>query len=84
MNFLERIPTRWLLAGAALACLALWAAPSSAQTTGDAALGKTLFEDTPNAAPDANLTHACMNCHGKRAGSAQEDLRRHQRGRRVR
>ena len=64
MNFLERIPTRWLLAGAALACLALWAAPSSAQTTGDATQGKTLFEDTPNAAPDANLTHACMNCHG--------------------
>jgi mono/diheme cytochrome c family protein len=64
MNFLERIPTRWLLAGAALACLALWAAPSSAQTTGDATLGKTLFDDTPNAAPDANLTHNCINCHG--------------------
>jgi len=63
MNVLERIPTRWLLAGAALACLALWAAPSSAQTTGDATLGKPLFEDTPNAAPDANLTHACINCH---------------------
>ena len=63
MNFLERIPTRWLIVGAALACLALWTAPSSAQT-GDATLGKLLFEDTPNAAPDANLTHACINCHG--------------------
>lgn len=63
MNFFERIPTRWLLAGAALACLALWAAPSSAQTTGDPVLGKQLFEDTPNVATDANLTHACTNCH---------------------
>jgi hypothetical protein len=63
MNVLERIPTRWLLAGAALACLALWAAPSSAQTTPDAKVGQPLFEDTPNMAPDANLTHTCVNCH---------------------
>ena len=27
MNLFERIPTRWLIAGAGLACLVLWAGP---------------------------------------------------------
>jgi len=63
MNFLERIPTRWLLTGAALACLALWAAPSVAQTSGDAANGKLLFEDTPNESGMPQLG-SCTNCHG--------------------
>jgi hypothetical protein len=27
MNFLERIPTGWLLTGAGFACLLLWAGP---------------------------------------------------------
>lgn len=31
MNFFERIPTSWLLTGAALACLLLWAAPGWAR-----------------------------------------------------
>ena len=62
MNFLERIPTRWLLVGAALACLALWAAPSSAQTAGDPAAGKLLFEDTPNESGTVQLG-TCTNCH---------------------
>jgi cytochrome c553 len=62
MNFLERIPTRWLIVGAALACLALWAAPSSAQTTGDPAQGKLLFEDTPNQSGQYQLG-TCTNCH---------------------
>lgn len=62
MNFLERIPTRWLLVGAALACLALWAAPSSAQTAGDPAAGKLLFEDTANESGNVQLG-TCTNCH---------------------
>lgn len=62
MNFFERIPTRWLLAGAALACLALWAAPSVAQTSGDPASGKRLFEDTPGESGVAQLG-SCTNCH---------------------
>lgn len=62
MNFLERIPTRWLLTGAALACLALWAAPSVAQVS--ATRGQTLFDDTPNQAAANSLTHSCSNCHG--------------------
>jgi len=64
MNFFERIPTRWLLAGAALACLALWTAPSVAQTSGDPVAGKLLFDDTPNQAGASSLTHSCSNCHG--------------------
>lgn len=62
MNFFERIPTRWLLAGAALACLALWTAPSVAQTSGDPASGKRLFEDTPGESGVAQLG-SCTNCH---------------------
>lgn len=62
MNFLERIPTRWLLTGAALACLALWAAPSVAQTSGDPANGKLLFEDTPGESGIGALG-SCDNCH---------------------
>lgn len=64
MNFLERIPTRWLLAGAGLACLVLWAAPSVAQTTPDALLGQPLFDDTPNVAGVPNtVINSCANCH---------------------
>jgi hypothetical protein len=63
MNFLERIPTSWLLTAAALACLLLWAGPGWAQASGDPAAGKLLFEDTPGEAPAANLTHTCTNCH---------------------
>jgi cytochrome c553 len=65
MDPLARIPTRWLLVGAALACLALWAAPSSAQTaTPDPVRGKLLFADAPNVqgVPDG-ITRACQNCH---------------------
>ncbi|MBT9527748.1 MAG: hypothetical protein IV105_21025, partial [Rhizobacter sp.] len=62
MNFLERIPTRWLLTGAALACLALWAAPSVAQTSGDPVVGKRLFEDTGNESGMQQLG-SCTNCH---------------------
>lgn len=64
MNFLERIPTGWLLAGAALACLVLWAAPSVAQTTPDALMGQPLFEDTPNVDGVPNtIINSCTNCH---------------------
>jgi cytochrome c553 len=63
MNFLERIPTSWLLTAAALACLLLWAGPGWAQSSGDPAAGRLLFEDTPGEAPAANLTHTCTNCH---------------------
>lgn len=62
MNFLERIPTRWLLTGAAAACLVLWAAPGWAQTSGDAASGRLLFEDTPGVSGVAQLG-SCTNCH---------------------
>ncbi len=62
MNLLERIPTRWLLTGAALACLALWAAPSVAQTSGDPIVGKRLFEDTSNESGIGALGN-CTNCH---------------------
>jgi cytochrome c553 len=62
MNFFERIPTRWLLAGAGVACLALWAAPSSAQTSGDATTGKRLFDDTSNESGLPQLG-TCTNCH---------------------
>jgi cytochrome c553 len=62
MNFFERIPTRWLLTGAALACLALWAAPSVAQTSGDPIVGKRLFEDTSNESGIGALGN-CTNCH---------------------
>jgi cytochrome c553 len=62
MNFLERIPTRWLLTGAALACLALWTAPSVAQTSGDPVVGKRLFEDTGNESGVPQLG-SCTNCH---------------------
>ncbi|MBC7994363.1 MAG: c-type cytochrome, partial [Rhizobacter sp.] len=62
MNFLERIPTRWLLTGAALACLALWAAPSVAQTSGDPASGQRLFNDTSNESGIGALGN-CTNCH---------------------
>ncbi|MEO8152958.1 MAG: hypothetical protein ABI605_07805 [Rhizobacter sp.] len=82
MNLFERIPTRWLLIGAALACLALWAAPSSAQTTPDPVRGKQLFDDAPNVlgVPSA-VQQNCTNCHGsvqnrriKIGGSAFADI----------
>jgi hypothetical protein len=63
MNFLERIPTRWLLTAAALACLFLWAGPGWAQTTGDPVRGLDLFSNTTGEAPAAALTHDCTNCH---------------------
>lgn len=63
MNFLERIPTGWLLTGAALACLLLWAGPGWAQTADDPVDGHALFDDAPNVAPSANLTNSCANCH---------------------
>jgi cytochrome c553 len=59
MNLLERIPTSWLLTGAAFACLLLWAGPGWAQ---DATIGKRLFEDTPNESGVATLG-TCTNCH---------------------
>lgn len=62
MNLLERIPTSWLLTGAAFACLLLWAGPGWAQTTGDPAAGKLLFEDTPGETGMGQLG-ACTNCH---------------------
>ncbi|MCR5885332.1 hypothetical protein LRS03_21720 [Rhizobacter sp. J219] len=62
MNFLERIPTRWLLTGAAFACVLLWAGPGWAQTTGDPAAGRLLFEDTPGETGLSQLG-ACTNCH---------------------
>ncbi len=82
MNPLERIPTRWLLTGAALACLALWAAPSTAQVTGDPVHGKLLYEDTPTESGNNQLTGSCANsCHGnvdnrrtKIGGSAFADI----------
>ncbi len=62
MNFLERIPTRWLLTAAALACLALWAAPSVAQTSGNPVSGRLLFNDTSNESGIGALGN-CTNCH---------------------
>jgi mono/diheme cytochrome c family protein len=62
MNFFERIPTRWLLTGAALACLALWAAPSSAQSIGDPVLGQDLFDNTLDAS-GISFTGTCVSCH---------------------
>jgi cytochrome c553 len=62
MNFLERIPTRWLLTAAALACLFLWAGPGWAQTTGDPVAGRLLFEDTPGETGQSQLG-SCTNCH---------------------
>ncbi len=62
MNFLERIPNSWLLTAAALACLALWAGPGWAQSTGDPAAGKLLFEDTPGESGMGQLG-SCTNCH---------------------
>jgi cytochrome c553 len=64
MNFLERIPTSWLLTAAAFACLVLWAGPGWAQATDDPVDGAALFDDAPNLAPSASLTHSCANCHG--------------------
>jgi mono/diheme cytochrome c family protein len=65
MNFFERIPTRWLLAGAGVACLALWAAPSSAQTSGDPQAGEALFADVANiAAMPSVVFNNCTDCHG--------------------
>jgi len=64
MNLLERIPTRWLLTGAALACLALWAAPSVAQSTGNPVTGQALYDDTNNASGLNNFTNDCIGCHG--------------------
>jgi cytochrome c553 len=82
MNFLERIPTRWLLIGAGLACLALWAAPSSAQTAPDPVLGEALFNDTPNVLNvPPSVFNRCTDCHNsvqdrriKIGGSAFADL----------
>lgn len=63
MNLLERIPTGWLLTGAAFACLVLWAGPGWAQTTtGDPVAGKLLFEDTPGETGMGQLG-SCTNCH---------------------
>lgn len=66
MNFLERIPTRWLLTGAALACLLLWAGPGWAQATGgDPVVGRRLYEDTSNESGNSQLTGSCNSgCHG--------------------
>lgn len=64
MNFLERIPTGWLLTGAGFACLLLWAGPGWAQATDDPVNGHALFDDAPNIVPSANLSHSCANCHG--------------------
>ncbi len=63
MNFFERIPTRWLLTGAALACLALWAAPSVAQTTPDPLAGRDLYNNTADASGIPQLTGTCTGCH---------------------
>jgi mono/diheme cytochrome c family protein len=64
MNFLERIPTGWLITGAAFACLVLWAGPGWAQaSSGDPVSGLDLFNDTTGQAPVAALTHNCTNCH---------------------
>jgi mono/diheme cytochrome c family protein len=62
MNFLERIPTRWLLTAAALACLFLWAGPGWAQTTGDPVAGRALFDDTSNTS-GIPFTGDCVGCH---------------------
>lgn len=63
MNFLERIPTGWLITGAAFACLVLWAGPGWAQaTSGDPVNGKALFDDTSNASGIA-FTGDCIGCH---------------------
>lgn len=63
MNFLERIPTGWLITGAAFACLVLWAGPGWAQaTSGDPVAGKLLFEDTPGETGMGQLG-SCTNCH---------------------
>jgi hypothetical protein len=59
MNFFERIPLRWLLIAAALGCLALWAAPSSAQTAGDPVVGKRLYENTADESGNNQLTGSC-------------------------
>lgn len=59
MNLFERIPTTWLLTGAGFACLLLWAGPGWAQ---DAAMGRRLFEDTPNESGVPTLG-TCTNCH---------------------
>lgn len=63
MNFLERIPTGWLITGAAFACLVLWAGPGWAQaTSGDPVNGKALFDDTSNTSGIA-FTGDCIGCH---------------------
>lgn len=62
MNFLERIPTRWLLTGAALACLVLWAGPGWAQAADDPVAGRALYDDT-NAVTGIAFTNDCINCH---------------------
>lgn len=61
MNLLERIPTRWLLTGAAAACLVLWAAPGWAQTS--PVNGRELFNNTNAASGLNNFTNDCINCH---------------------
>lgn len=63
MNFLERIPTRWLLTGAALACLVLWAGPGWAQSSADPVTGKALFDNTNEASGLNNFTADCIQCH---------------------
>src|SRR5512139_1504758 len=80
MNFFERIPTSWLLTGAAVACLLLWAGPGWAQSADSPANGKLLFEDTPNVSGVPSLG-TCTNCHAnvqdrrtKIGGSAFADI----------
>lgn len=63
MNLLERIPTRWLLTGAALACLVLWAGPGWAQSSPDPVTGKALFDNTNEASGLNDFTADCIQCH---------------------
>ena len=48
---------------AALSAAALLATAAQAQATGDAAVGKLLFDDTVNQSGNSMLTGACTTCH---------------------
>ncbi len=53
---------RFLLASSVLVLAALVASPARAQASGDAVIGKLLFDDTPNVVGNQQLG-ACWNCH---------------------
>jgi cytochrome c553 len=59
-----RVFTSRCARGALLAIAALAVTPHAfAQSSGDAVVGKLLYEDTPNQATSQQLNAACANCH---------------------